>query len=140
MSSGKYKTCKPWAWRKVSRVSLDARPLCAMCLERGQLTPAALTDHVIPHRGNPGRFWRGETQSLCWSCHSALKQSQESGAGYHCAVDANGWFADPEHPSNVVDSGTEEAAKESLSVELIITQPGARLLFGLPGRASRGLL
>jgi len=101
-NSGKYKTWKPWGWRKRSRIELAMSPLCVMWQAHGQLTPAQVTDHVIPHRGDPALFWRGKTQQLCWSCHSALKQSQESSTGFHCAIDEFGNPADPQHPWNVV--------------------------------------
>jgi 5-methylcytosine-specific restriction enzyme A len=66
------------AWRKRRAHQLTIEPLCRMCLAEGRTTPATVADHVVPHRGNPGLFWQGELQSLCATCHSRFKQSQEA--------------------------------------------------------------
>jgi 5-methylcytosine-specific restriction protein A len=49
---------------------LGAQPWCATCYARGVLEPAIAVDHIIPHRGEPARFWdRGNLQGLCVGCH-----------------------------------------------------------------------
>jgi hypothetical protein len=70
-----------------------------MCKAQGIITAASVVDHITPHHGNPNLFWMGELQSLCWECHSKLKQSQEV-TGFHCAIDASGYPTDPNHPFN----------------------------------------
>jgi len=45
-------------------------PVMSRCAELGLRTPAFQTDHVVPHRGDPGLFHdeAGNWQSLCASC------------------------------------------------------------------------
>lgn len=72
------------AWEIRAKLFKQQYPLCGMrpngqapvmsqCHEQGLVTPAAVTDHVIPHRGNQELFWDelGNWQSLCFRCHSA---------------------------------------------------------------------
>ena len=45
-------------------------PLCAECERQGRVTPAYLTDHIIPHEGDYDLFWdQSNWQSLCSACH-----------------------------------------------------------------------
>lgn len=48
-----------------------------MCVARGRHVAASVADHVEPHREDFRRFWKGELQSLCASCHSSTKQAEE---------------------------------------------------------------
>jgi hypothetical protein len=64
-------------WRKVARLQLAEHPLCANCLKEGKITAAQVADHIVPHRGDVNLFWQGKLNSLCWSCHSNIKQQQE---------------------------------------------------------------
>jgi len=70
-----------------------------MCLERGDVAAATVADHVIPHRGDKKLFFNSGLQSLCASCHSRLKQQEET-IGYMTDVGLDGWPIDPNHPSN----------------------------------------
>ena len=56
-----------------------------MCLAEGQITPATVADHVVPHRCDPECFRRGELQSLCATCHNLSKQSHEKPGTNHLA-------------------------------------------------------
>jgi 5-methylcytosine-specific restriction protein A len=56
-----------------------------MCLAEGRATAATVADHLVPYRGDPELFWGGELQSLCATCHSLRKQSQEKGDTEHLA-------------------------------------------------------
>jgi 5-methylcytosine-specific restriction endonuclease McrA len=56
---------------------LKAHPLCKYCLDRGDIVPATVADHVIPHRLDPQLFWYGELQSLCKMHHDGSKQTEE---------------------------------------------------------------
>lgn len=59
-----------YRWRKASKAFLRAHPLCVMCLAEGKYTPAAVVDHIIPHRGDRQLFWDvSNWQSLCKACH-----------------------------------------------------------------------
>jgi 5-methylcytosine-specific restriction protein A len=70
------------AWDRASKAFRRTYPLCGMrpadqipvmslCDQRERSTPATLTDHVIPHRGDPVLFWdeQGNWQALCKDCH-----------------------------------------------------------------------
>jgi len=60
-----------WRWRKYSKRRLREYPLCAECERHGRVTLAAVTDHVIPIRGDMTLFW-DETnhESKCTDCHN----------------------------------------------------------------------
>lgn len=55
------------AWDKASKSYLIANPLCVECDRQGRpLTPAQVTDHIRPHKGNQERFWDQDNwQALC---------------------------------------------------------------------------
>ena len=86
-------------WLNVAAHQLQAHPLCAKCLSRGQVTPARVADHVVPHKGNANLFWMGELQSLCLHCHNRWKLIEEL-HGYNTDIDHDGWPIDPRHPAN----------------------------------------
>ena len=52
------------SWVRRSRMQLRIEPLCRMCLERNQVVPATVADHIIPHKGDLDAFYHGELQSL----------------------------------------------------------------------------
>ncbi len=58
-------------WKKAAAAYLLEHPLCVECEREGRLTPATVVDHVIPHRGDPEKFWDGAWQSLCEAHHNA---------------------------------------------------------------------
>ena len=40
-------------------------------MKQGNLTPATVVDHIIPHRGDMKLFWdESNWQALCESCHN----------------------------------------------------------------------
>ncbi|RCS25946.1 HNH endonuclease [Phyllobacterium salinisoli] len=60
-------------WERESKAFLAANPACRRCG-----VPAALVDHIQPHKGNQRLFWnRSNWQPLCRPCHSGAKQAQE---------------------------------------------------------------
>ena len=66
-------------WRKASRQFLHENPLCTECQRLGRLRAAAVTDHIVPHKGDMALFWNRENwQALCWRCHSR-KTAKEDG-------------------------------------------------------------
>lgn len=90
-----YKTPR---WQRLRRATIRANPFCRMHLETtGQHVPATKVDHVIPHHGDYLKFWHGELQGLCATCHDKWKQAEER-RGYAVGVDADGWPTDPRHP------------------------------------------
>lgn len=87
------------AWRRRSRHQLKTHPLCVYCLEEGVHTPATVSDHVIPHKGNVELFRFGELQSLCVDHHNSRKQRLEC-HGFDSKIGLDGWPVDPNHPAN----------------------------------------
>lgn len=71
-----------YRWERARAWFLRRYPLCgdrpaslpprlSVCRADGQVTPATVVDHVVPHRGDPGLFWdRTNWQALCASCHA----------------------------------------------------------------------
>jgi len=55
-----------------------AHPLCIGCVAVGRLTAVEVTDHIVPHRGDPTLFW-DETnwQSACAWHHDVVKSRLE---------------------------------------------------------------
>ena len=59
-----------YEWRKASRAYLERNPLCVECLKRNRVVAATVTDHIVPHKGDPALFWDpNNRQSLCKRCH-----------------------------------------------------------------------
>lgn len=69
------------AWKRRRHALLQAEPLCRLCAARGKVTPATVADHVQPHRGDLQKFYHGDLQPLCATCHSGAKQAEELGQG-----------------------------------------------------------
>ena len=71
------------AWRKARAGYLARHPLCRYCLAEGKTEPAAVVDHITPHRGDKGLFWDSTNwQPLCKRCHDSTKAKEEHAAGY----------------------------------------------------------
>ena len=69
-------------WRQAREAFLRAHPLCAECERHGRLTPATDVDHIVPHRGDMGRFWDStHWHQLCARCHSSKTASEDGGFG-----------------------------------------------------------
>ena len=84
-------------WRRARLSYLAAHPLCVMCQQQGRITPAAVVDHVVPHRGDRELFWRQDNwQALCKPHHDSSKQRAEH-RGYAGGCDAAGIPIDPDH-------------------------------------------
>ncbi|MFT6535436.1 MAG: 5-methylcytosine-specific restriction endonuclease McrA [Loktanella salsilacus] len=63
------------AWRKARLEWLTMFPACA---HPGCNAQATTVDHIIPHRGDQGKFWdKTNWQSLCTHHHNAHKQRTE---------------------------------------------------------------
>ena len=60
-------------WEAARAEYLAEYPYCRVCGE-----PAAVVDHIIPHKGDMRIFWdRRNWQPLCSHHHNSAKQSQE---------------------------------------------------------------
>jgi 5-methylcytosine-specific restriction protein A len=69
-------------WQMASRAFLIEHPLCVRCEARGKISPATVTDHMIPHRGNARLFWdRDNWQALCKRCHDRKTVMEDGGFG-----------------------------------------------------------
>jgi 5-methylcytosine-specific restriction protein A len=78
------------AWDRASKAFRLRYPLCGMrpedqvpvmsrCDQQARHTPATLTDHVIPHRGDRTLFWdeHGNWQSMCKPCHDRKTHAED---------------------------------------------------------------
>lgn len=97
---------RPWQhlyghrWRQRRAQFLRLHPLCVICERHGRLSAARVVDHVIPHRGDEQLFWdESNWQSLCKTCHDAIKQAEEHGRGQR-GCDAGGAPFDTNHHWN----------------------------------------
>jgi 5-methylcytosine-specific restriction endonuclease McrA len=69
-------------WVRMRKRHLLGQPLCVFCDAAGRTTVATVVDHIVP------------LQSLCQTCHSGAKQSEEHGGypGYGLdGIPLKGW-------------------------------------------------
>jgi len=67
-------------WERTSKRHLAEHPFCAECERQGKTSAAAVTDHIIPHKGDLVLFWSAKNrQSLCESCHGVKSRSERDG-------------------------------------------------------------
>lgn len=87
-------------WERVRSRQLHREPLCRYCAEQGIVEPATEVDHVIPVRVRPDlRLDESNLQSLCETCHRAVKQSEER-TGHRRGCTVEGIPLDPKHHWN----------------------------------------
>jgi 5-methylcytosine-specific restriction protein A len=85
------------SWKERRRHQLQAEPLCALCLAKGELTGATVADHIEPHAGDWNKFVLGALRSLCAECHDGLQPSFRH-KPYRLDIGADGFPLDPRHP------------------------------------------
>lgn len=69
-------------WRKARERFLYDNPLCRHHEQQGQLVPATVVDHIIPHRGDLGLMWsQSNWQALCKPCHDKKTATEDGGFG-----------------------------------------------------------
>lgn len=86
------------AWRRLSAWRRRTSPLCVMCLQVGDYTPATQADHIVPlSKAWDRRLDPENVQSLCRPCHATYKQQQER-TGKVIGNDENGEPLDKAHP------------------------------------------
>ena len=79
-----------YRWAKASRAYLNNNPLCVECKKNNKITPARVTDHIVPHKGNKKIFWdRSNWQPLCDSCHSRKTAKEDGGFGNKVVANPN---------------------------------------------------
>src|SRR5689334_21232991 len=69
-TQGWHRWYKLQRWVKRRARQLRRQSLCIHCLEEGRSVAATIADHVVPHRGDPDKFWHGELQSMCVMHHN----------------------------------------------------------------------
>jgi 5-methylcytosine-specific restriction enzyme A len=84
-------------WKRRRKLQLTLEPLCAYCLKDGQVVPATVADHIVPHHGDEQAFFFGALQSLCDGCHSSVKAIEER-RGFATTIGVDGFPTDPRHP------------------------------------------
>lgn len=68
-------------WLKESKRFREGK-LCVLCLKKGKLKAAAVTDHIVPHRGDEALFWdTANWQPLCKACHDIKTATEDGGFG-----------------------------------------------------------
>tara|TARA_R110000868_G_scaffold139805_2_gene354927 strand:+ start:10814 stop:11119 length:306 start_codon:yes stop_codon:yes gene_type:complete len=65
-------------WRETSKLNLEINPLCVRCLERGEYTPADVTDHIKPINQGGDKMDDNNHQSLCHKCHNTKSATEKS--------------------------------------------------------------
>jgi 5-methylcytosine-specific restriction protein A len=69
-------------WATAARAYLASNPLCVRCSTPDNPVAATCVDHVTPHKGDMGLFWRADNwQAMCSRCHSR-KTVIEDGGGF----------------------------------------------------------
>ena len=68
-------------WKRIRAAHLAANPWCVRCLEDGIYTPATDVDHIVDHKGDVERFFKGKLQSLCHKHHSVKTANENTQGG-----------------------------------------------------------
>ena len=68
-------------WRLISRLHRQKHPLCVHCKKEGKLSPAQVTDHVIPINPLYGGSKTDERNfaGLCHTCHNIKRGKERHG-------------------------------------------------------------
>ncbi len=64
------------AWKVASKQFLEDNPLCVECKKVGMLTPAKITDHIVPKNVCKDPWDRDNWRALCNKCH-AVKSAKD---------------------------------------------------------------
>lgn len=65
-----------YRWKREAKDFIQDNPLCVRCNNSGMLTPAVVTDHIIPKDKCVDPWDRTNWQPLCKKCHS-IKSAQD---------------------------------------------------------------
>ena len=111
-------------WKKRLRPDqLLKSPLCEECKGKGEIVPATVVDHVIPHGGDEALFFDPDNlRSLCKDCHDRVKKLREM-YGYEIGHDKSGRPVDPAHPWR---SGREATPSPSYELMMAGRRTGER--------------
>lgn len=84
-------------WGALRLDQLRRKPLCAYCLELGNIVAADTVDHIEPHRGDDAlAFDPDNLQSLCKSCHDVHADAKDRGKTM-AGCDDDGYPTDLNH-------------------------------------------
>ena len=62
-------------WDKASKSYLSRRMVCPACEKAGVLASSAVTDHIVPHKGDMALFWdRSNWQPCCRWHHDVVRR------------------------------------------------------------------
>lgn len=68
------------SWRKYRKRYLTDHPLCVPHLARGEVVPATVVHHRVPHRGDERLFWDPQNhEGVCAPCHDAVVDEGDFG-------------------------------------------------------------
>ena len=69
-------------WQQIRQMVLLDDPLCRECAKQGKLVPAAVVDHIVPHKGDLDLFYDlNNLQPLCKRCHDIKTVREDGGFG-----------------------------------------------------------
>lgn len=68
-------------WINDRKAHLRANPLCIECKKQSRVTPATVSDHIIPISKGGNEWDWGNRQALCESCHNK-KNARERNSKY----------------------------------------------------------
>ena len=71
-------------WRRARAEYLADHPYCECddCRESHAPQRADTVDHIVPHRGDPARFWdRSNWRAMSWAHHSRKTAASDGGFG-----------------------------------------------------------
>lgn len=87
-------------WERASKRFRRRHPLCARCATLGRVSPAEVVDHVVPHRGDAGKFWDQDNwQPLCARCHNLLTAACDGAFGNPARPKPNYHKGEPDTPA-----------------------------------------
>jgi 5-methylcytosine-specific restriction enzyme A len=86
-------------WQRLRARYLVTHPLCERCQAQGRVTVACEVHHRQRCHDDPVLqvSW-DNLEAICNACH--LPVSNDERRGYSKAIGADGYAADPDHPSN----------------------------------------
>jgi len=66
-------------WKRIRAQTLQAEPLCRLCLAAGRTVAATIVDHIVP-LADGGTHATANLQPLCKRCHDAVKTPADAAA------------------------------------------------------------
>ena len=86
-------------WQRLRAQHLKAHPLCEHCKAKGRTTLATEVHHIVKCHDDPWlQHDPNNIVSLCRPCHAPMQGNDHR--GYSREMSADGYFVDPNHPSN----------------------------------------